>query len=1146
MQDINRPSHSQNFIDSLSKRILTHHPSIKDISQQRKARITTILSIGLAFTSMIGMFFIGLQNIGQSFIMLGILACFSLVSYFLSRSQSYYWGSVVLLATLSIVGFALVLAGSENPILSLATTIPLGLVIGSALISVPGLITLLSLNVAGILLLPVFLPAFSFVEAGMTLAIFIPLGALLIFITVFQNNLEKARLSEVQLINQELISLSASLEDRVNNATRNLELAAQIGRKVSMVSDIDTLLNQSVEIIQEGFNLYYTQIYLIDPSGKMLILQAGSGSVGRTLCSRGHRLPINMSSLNGIAAIEQRAVIVEDTESNYLHRPNPLLPDTRSEMAIPLLVGERVVGVLDMQGDKPGVLNKDKLTAFEALAGQLAISITNTELFAETEQAQAELKKQTQRLTNEGWHEFMNAIDRKERLAYTYDKGNIVPSEPALHETQEEDTMIAPIRVSDVQVGKLHFQRDQAWTEDDYSTCRSVAQQVATQIESLRLLAQAERYQVEAQNIIKSNTREGWQRYQEQFDSGNGFVYQDNQVFPSVESGNSFKEARTFEINVRNEPIGAIDIDINMDLSEENIEFVSFIQERLGSHLENLRLSMQTQAALLETKDQAQRVQALYDIGRKLNSASNDEEILLAVMQPVQEAGCDSATLYYIEENEDEAPCLMTQVANWRRDGRNLFPNGHQYDLTKFPSSNLLLASPDRPQLIEDIANDERVDDILAGIWEQLGLNATVIVPIFQVGKWLGLLTFGWSETYHYSNQEVGIYEAISSLVTPVVQSHRLFVKIQDALNEAETFRQLAEASGQGIGIGSIDGISSYVNPRLLEMLGFSHASDLIGKPFAPLYPPEHWHKFENKIMPQLMLTGNWVGELALIRSDGSIFPTLDNFFLLKDDTGNPQYIVDIVTDITDRRNQELATIKHAAELETVAEVGAIISTLLSEEDLLDTVVILTRERFNLYHCHILLTDPDRQVLQVKACGWEKDSVHEGTVEQVSIALDQPQSLVAQAARDQQVIIVNDVMAAPNWLPNELLPETRSEMAIPIIAGEQVLGVLDIQSDEVDRFHKEDISIMTTLSSQVAVALQNARTHTQTQKQAENEAMINLISQRIQNTTSVESAMQVAIRELGRALGAKRTNIQLGLSDQPRIHLPGNGSSPKD
>ena len=100
------------------------------------------------------------------------------------------------------------------------------------------------------------------------------------------------------------------------------------------------MLAEAVVIIRERFDLYYTQIYLTDPTGRSLVLRAGTDEVGQTLVNRGHRLPIDMSSLNEIAAAERRAVIVEDTETNPLHRANTLLPNTRSEMVIPLLVGE--------------------------------------------------------------------------------------------------------------------------------------------------------------------------------------------------------------------------------------------------------------------------------------------------------------------------------------------------------------------------------------------------------------------------------------------------------------------------------------------------------------------------------------------------------------------------------------------------------------------------------------------------------------------------------------------------------------------------------------------------------------------------------------------------------------------------------------
>jgi GAF domain-containing protein len=102
-------------------------------------------------------------------------------------------------------------------------------------------------------------------------------------------------------------------------------------------------------------------------------------------------------------------------------------------------------------------------------------------------------------------------------------------------------------------------------------------------------------------------------------------------------------------------------------------------------------------------------------------------------------------------------------------------------------------------------------------------------------------------------------------------------------------------------------------------------------------------------------------------------------------------------------------------------------------------------------------------------------------------------------------------------------------MAVPLIVGDTLLGVMDIQSEEVNRFSQEDVSIMTTLAAQVAVSLQNARSYARAQRQAEREALINAISERIQSTNSVEDALQVAVRELGRALGAQHTAIRLGL-----------------
>jgi GAF domain-containing protein len=169
--------------------------------------------------------------------------------------------------------------------------------------------------------------------------------------------------------------------------------------------------------------------------------------------------------------------------------------------------------------------------------------------------------------------------------------------------------------------------------------------------------------------------------------------------------------------------------------------------------------------------------------------------------------------------------------------------------------------------------------------------------------------------------------------------------------------------------------------------------------------------------------------------------------------------------------------------------------------------------------------------LQIVACGWKEGDIHEGTHGTTTIALEQERSLVARAAREKRAVVVNDVQSDPGWLPNPLLPDTRSEMAVPLLVGDQLLGVLDVQKDYVNAFTDEDTAVVSTLATQVATALQNAHSFEQAQKQADRESMLNVISQKIQSATTVEAVLQIAARELGHALGAPLTIAQLGVKN---------------
>jgi PAS domain S-box-containing protein len=164
---------------------------------------------------------------------------------------------------------------------------------------------------------------------------------------------------------------------------------------------------------------------------------------------------------------------------------------------------------------------------------------------------------------------------------------------------------------------------------------------------------------------------------------------------------------------------------------------------------------------------------------------------------------------------------------------------------------------------------------------------------------------------------------------------------------------------------------------------------------------------------------------------------------------------------------------RRASELETVAKVSATTSTVLDPDNLLQSVVDLTKERFNIYHAHIYQTDAAQQKLLLAAGAGEVG--RKMAAEGHAIPLNAKKSLVARAARKRQVVIVSDVQQEAGYLPNPLLPETHSEMAVPMIVGDNVLGVFDVQSEKVNGFTQEDAGIYATLAAQVAVALQNAR-----------------------------------------------------------------------
>ena len=222
-------------------------------------------------------------------------------------------------------------------------------------------------------------------------------------------------------------------------------------------------------------------------------------------------------------------------------------------------------------------------------------------------------------------------------------------------------------------------------------------------------------------------------------------------------------------------------------------------------------------------------------------------------------------------------------------------------------------------------------------------------------------------------------------------------------------------------------------------------------------------------------------------------------------------------------------TRKRAVELQAVAQVGTAAATILTTGKLLQTVVDLTKTRFGLYHVHIYLLNEAGDTLTLAAGAGEagRTMVEQGW----QISLDHPHSLVALTARKREGIITNDVRQSPDYLPNPLLPGTRSEMAVPLIVGERLFGVLDVQADTVNYFTGEDMDIQTTLAAQVAVALQNARHYQQTEAALAETELLYQASAELNMAESYEAVLAV-LRQYT-LIGQEARMIRLNYFDHP-------------
>lgn len=580
------------------------------------------------------------------------------------------------------------------------------------------------------------------------------------------------------------------LEERVGERTRELGLAAEVGRRLSRMRDLDELLMEAVELIRSRFDLYYTQVYLVGDEGQNLILHAGTGEVGEELRRRGFKLPVDRGSINGSAAYERRAVIIPDTEQSGRFRPNPLLPDTQSEIAMPLVAGERVVGVLDLQSNRRYGLGEDSLAAFEVLAGQLAIAIENALLFAESRSARAELEGQAQARIADRWQSFLNAIDRPERVAYKYEAGTVkAESNIGAIEAVGDNALNAAIELNSVRIGRIRLkaQPQQRWTAQDLEVVEDVASLVAQQVENLRLLADAERYREEAEAALRRLTHENWK----EVSATVGAYRYDGRGVTTLQNGDNADHGVAHALQVRGEVVGELVVDASSATADEEVtELVSAVADRLSAHLEHLRLSRQTEQALADVQRRSKELEDLNRIVTRIAATLDlGSSMQIVVEELVALTSADQARIGLLDPDRS----ALTIVSE-------------EFDESRSPSALGLTIPVEGNVLTQEVLttgktvviNDAQSHPLTApirGMLAEQGIRKMIVMPILAGSEVIGTVGADiLSEGVAFSTEDLRLAETVVFQAATAIQNARLFEQIQATL--AET-RALYRASAE-------------------------------------------------------------------------------------------------------------------------------------------------------------------------------------------------------------------------------------------------------------------------------------------------------------------------------------------------------------
>ena len=337
----------------------------------------------------------------------------------------------------------------------------------------------------------------------------------------------------------QLQSTLYGLEQRIDERTAELrksalklETIADVGREISVIRDIDTLFNVSVDLIRNRFAYYHVGIFLVDERGEYAILRAASSTAAEKMLAENYKIRVGQAGMVGTVTQIGQANIAHESDLNSARMENPLLPETRSEIVLPLRSHNFTIGALDIQSSTSAAFDDKDIQTFQILADQLAVAIENAQLTQQVEGNLKALIATNQLQTQKIWQ---IANTQRERPAFEYDGTQVravpqnLPSSllkqlemgnPIVldEDTDIQDghkhinTLLIPLLVLNQVIGVIGLEQEDpnyVWKDEDIALAQAAASRAALTLDNARLLEESQRRAIKERSILESTTRIG-------------------------------------------------------------------------------------------------------------------------------------------------------------------------------------------------------------------------------------------------------------------------------------------------------------------------------------------------------------------------------------------------------------------------------------------------------------------------------------------------------------------------------------------------------------------------------------------------------------------------------------------------------------